>query len=268
MHFFERPLAKINSMTIFLRSASVLLFVGVIIALHAGMPASAQQKAGQTVEQYSSNSETTATYSAKDFAVDGDLSKAAWKKAKWVEFDHDPTGKTENPAVKTRVAAIWTDRYIYFAFSGRYESLNVYQGEDVSKERWELWNRDVVEVFVNPQPERISHYYEFEVAPNNQWIDLEIEKTKTPFNDAGWNSGFEHATKIDEKNHVWMTEMRIPLTAMGVEKIENGDAWRVNFFRAAGHGGDEKRTFLAWSAIPEGGTFHVPSRFGILRFLK
>ena len=48
--------------------------------------------------------------------------------------------------------------------------------------------------FSNPQPERITHYYEFEVAPNNQWIDLEIEKTKTPFNDAAWNSGFSHAT--------------------------------------------------------------------------
>jgi len=105
-------------------------------------------------------------------------------------------------------------------------------------------------------PERISHYYEFEVAPNNQWIDLEIEKTKTPFNDASWNSGFEHATKIDEKNHLWMTEMRILLSSLGVEKIHDGDLWRVNFFRTTGHGGDEKRTFLAWSLIPQGGTFH------------
>jgi hypothetical protein len=215
-----------------------------------------------------SSSEAVAIYSGSDFAPDGDLSKKVWKDAKWVEFDHDPTGKTENPAIATRVAAIWSDRYVYFAFSGRYESLNVYEGEDISKERWELWNRDVVEVFLNPRPERISHYYEFEVAPNNQWIDLEIEKTKTPFNDAGWNSGFEHATKIDAQDHLWMTEMRIPLAAVGVDKISNGDRWRANFFRAAGYGGDEKRSFLSWSPIPQGGTFHVPSRFGVLRFVK
>jgi hypothetical protein len=218
--------------------------------------------------QYLSNSETIATYSASDFVPDGDLSKAVWKRAKWIEFDHDPTGKTENPAVKTRIAAVWSERYVYFAFSGRYESLNVYEGEDVSKERWELWNRDVVEVFLNPRPERITHYYEFEVAPNNQWIDLEIEKTRTPFNDAAWNSGFEHATKIDENNHLWLTEMRIPLSAVGAEHLAGGDVWRVNFFRAAGHGGDTKRMFLAWSSIPEGGTFHVPNRFGMLRFVK
>ena len=49
--------------------------------------------------------------------------------------------------------------------------------------------------FVNPEPARVNHYYEFEVAPNNQWIDLEIDKDKTPFNDAKWNSGFDHATR-------------------------------------------------------------------------
>jgi hypothetical protein len=246
-----------------------LVFVSVAasVALTVSAGAFAQSGSGQGDAQYLSSSEAVATYSSQDFVPDGLLSKAIWNRAKWVEFDHDPTGKTENAAVKTRVA-IWSDRYIYFAFSGHYESLNVYEGEDISKERWELWNRDVVEVFLNPQPEWITHYYEFEVAPNNQWIDLEIEKTRTPFNDAAWNSGFEHATKIDEKNHLWLTEMRIPLSAVGVEKIRDGDQWRVNFFRAAGPGGDEKRTFLAWSSIPQGGTFHVPNRFGILRFVK
>jgi hypothetical protein len=252
----------------FSRTSSVLLLLAASLLLDAGSHVFAQAPSPSTDGQYFSSCETTATYSTTDFAPDGNLSKKMWKDAKWAEFDHDPTGKTENPSIKTRVAAIWSDRYIYFAFSGHYESLNIYEGEDVSKERWELWNRDVVEVFLNPRPERITHYYEFEVAPNNQWIDLEIEKTKTPFNDAGWNSGFEHATKIDEKNHIWSTEMRIPLSAIGVNKIENGATWRANFFRAAGHGGDEKRTFLAWSPIPQGGTFHVPSQFGLLRFMK
>jgi Carbohydrate family 9 binding domain-like len=250
------------------RVSIVSLSVIAVAALTVASFTFARSTSSQTDSQYFSSSETVATYSPSDFAPDADLSKGVWKRAKWAEFDHDATGKTENPSIKTRVAAAWSDRYVYFAFSGHYESLNVYEGEDISKERWELWNRDVVEVFLNPQPERISHYYEFEVAPNNQWIDLEIEKTKTPFNDASWNSGFEHETKIDEKNHLWLTEMRIPPSTVGVAKIHEGDQWRVNFFRAAGHGGDEKRTFLAWSSIPQGGTFHVPNRFGILRFVQ
>jgi len=218
--------------------------------------------------QYSSSLETSARYSAADFEPDGNLGKEVWKKASWVEFDQNKAGTTKSPAALTRVAAVWTDHFVYFAFRCRYDSLNIFEGEDASKERWELWNRDVVEVFINPQPERMTHYYEFEVAPNNQWIDLEIEKKNKPFNDASWNSGFEHATKIDAKRHIWTAEMRIPLTAINAKAIQKGGAWRVNFFRAAGQGDDTKRLFLAWSAIPQGQTFHIPSRFGILRFLK
>src|SRR5437763_1519422 len=82
-----------------------------------------------------------------------------------------------------------------------------------------MWGRDAFEVFLNSQPERVSHYFEFEVAANNQWIDLEIDKTEEPFNDASWNSGFEHATRIEARRHLWTAEMRIPLAAMNVREV-------------------------------------------------
>ena len=125
-----------------------------------------------------------------------------------------------------------------------------------------------MEVFLNPEPKRVQHYYEFEVAPNNQWVDLEIDKTKEPFNDVSWNSGFEHATRIDAHSHIWTTEIRIPIASMKVNSVHPGDQWRANFFRAAGKGADADRKFLAWSIIPEGNTFHVPTRFGLLRIVK
>jgi hypothetical protein len=126
----------------------------------------------------------------------------------------------------------------------------------------------VAEVFINPEPERVSHYYEFEVAPNNQWIDLEIDKTKTPFNDATWDSHFDHATRIDSEHQVWTSEIRIPFSPMKVEAIQPGTEWRINYYRADGPGDDSKRRFMCWSTIPEGKTFHVPTRFGILKFVK
>jgi hypothetical protein len=205
---------------------------------------------------------------AADFSLDGNLGKKPWKDANWVTFSHGMSGKADHPEQATRVASLWTDKYIYFAFSCKYDALNVFEGEDISKERWELWNRDVAEVFLNPEPERQLHYYEFEVAPNNQWIDLEITRGEKPNHDAAWNSGFEHATRVDSKNHTWTAEMRIPLASMGVSLARPGTEWRANFFRAAGKGADTQRLFLAWSTIPEGTTFHVPSRFGILRLAK
>jgi alpha-galactosidase len=217
---------------------------------------------------YTSNITITSKSLSQDFSPDGDLNKAAWKKASWAEFDHDMMGTRHYPEAATRVASRWTATHIYFAFECKYSTLNVYEGEDATKERWELWNRDVAEVFLNPQPERVPHYYEFEVAPNNQWIDLEIDKTKTPFNDAAWDSHFEHATRIDSKNHVWTCEMRIPISSMSAAAPKAGTEWRVNFFRADGPGDNSHRRFMSWSTIPEGKTFHVPERFGVLQFAK
>ncbi len=217
---------------------------------------------------YTSDARTTAKFSSKDFIPDGDLSKKVWRRAEWVKFDHDMSGQPNYPEAATEVAAFWTSTYVYFAFQCKYTELNIYAGEDPAKERWELWDRDVAEVFANPEPARVNHYYEFEVSPNNQWIDLEIDKDKDPFNDAKWDSGFEHSTRVDEKNHVWTCEMRIPLKSMNVAALKPDAEWRINYYRADGPGDDSKRRFLCWSVITEGKTFHVPARFGIIRFMK
>src|SRR4029077_2403544 len=108
---------------------AAFLFSG-LLSLAPPTLALAHLASNQTANQYLNTTETVAKYSPKDFAPDGDLSKPIWKQTPWVEFDHDPTGTIENPAVKTRVAAVWSDRYIYFAFSGHYESLNIFEGED------------------------------------------------------------------------------------------------------------------------------------------
>ena len=251
----------------------VLWKMGVLIGALAGaacslLPLSCPSQIATLAQQsYSSDMQLQARRSPVNFLPDGDLSKPPWKQAKPAEFDHDATGKSHYPEISTRVASVWTETHIYFAFWVRYDSLNVYEGEDPTVERWQLWDRDVVEVFLNPQPERVNHYYEFEVAPNNQWVDLEIDKTKEPFNDASWNSGFEHAARIDEKNRIWTAEMRIPISSINVGAIHPVTEWRANFFRAAGRGDDAHRKFLAWSMIPEGNTFHVPTRFGILKLV-
>jgi len=221
-----------------------------------------------TDNAYTSNITISSKYLDQDFAPDCDLNKNIWRHSKWVRFDHDMTGKQNYPQAETRVASCWSGAYVYFAFQCKYSTLNVYEGEDTVKERWELWNRDVAEVFINPEPARVTHYYEFEVAPYNKWIDLEIDKTKTPFTDASWNSHFDHATRIDAKKHVWTCEMRIPVSSMNAPAIQAGTEWRVNFFRADGPGDDSKRRFMSWSTIPEGKTFHVPTRFGIIKFVK
>jgi len=218
---------------------------------------------------YVSNLKMTSKFSPEDFVPDGNLQKKVWQDAERVRFDRDALGRKQFPESETQVASIWTATYVYLAYWCKYSTLNIYEGEDTAKERWELWNRDVVEAFINPQPERFNHYYEFEVAPNNQWIDLEIDLEKTPFNDAAWDSHFEHATRIDKQNHLWTCEMRIPVTMMGARLLEPGAEWRLNLYRADGPGDDTQRRFLSWSPLPgEKLTFHQPASFGIIRFVQ
>ena len=248
-----------------LKRMKIAFFLLLGLVCSVGAPSQTPQA---TAEEYKSNATLTATHSASEFVPDANLTQTVWKRAQGAEFDHSMDGKANHPTEKTRVAAVWTEKYVYFAFWCKYERLNTFEGEDTAKERWELWNKDVAEVFLNPQPERLWHYYEFEVAPNNQWVDLEITGKGIQSHDAKWNSGFEHATHVDSQNHIWTTEMRIPLSSMNVSEPKIGMEWRANFFRAAGLGGEEKRKFLSWSVIPEGTTFHAPNYFGILRLTK
>jgi hypothetical protein len=227
-----------------------------------------QTSGGAPQDPYTSSVEIEAKPAGDDFLPDADLEKRVWRRAEWVEFDHNMPGTQHYSEEKTRVAALWSETFVYFAFLCHYTVLNTFEGENINAERWELWTRDVAEVFLNPQPARVSHYFEFEVAPNNQWIDLEIDKDKTPFNDAAWNSGFAHAAGVDQAHRLWTCEMRIPVASLNVAVMPPGREWRVNFFRAAGVGDDTKRRFMAWSTIPTGDTFHVPTRFGIMRFVK
>ena len=220
------------------------------------------------IGSYMSNQKIHSMFTSQDFTPDGDLGKMLWRNVEWVKFDRDAYGGPAYPQAETAVAALWTDHSIYFAFRCKYSILHIYEGEDPAKERWELWNRDVVEVFINPEPRRVTHYYEFEVAPNNQWIDLEIDHSKSPFYDPSWASGFEHATRVNVDSHYWTCEMRIPLVSIGVRQVRAGDNWRVNFFRFDGLGDDSQRRSISWVSIPGGNTFHTPTRFGLIDYLK
>lgn len=215
---------------------------------------------------YTSNLQIDSRLLPKNVVPDGNLEKEIWRRAERTRLDYDWAGRKTQ--IDTQVASFWTPSHIYFAFWCNYSALNIYEGEDSKQERWGLWDRDVVEVFLNPKPRIMNHYYEFEVAPNNLWIDLEINLEKKPFNDAAWDSHFQHATRIDSQHHLWTCEMSLPVASMKVARVRANTKWRINFYRADGRGDDSHRHFLCWSPVlGEKPNFHVPARFGIIRFL-
>jgi len=212
----------------------------------------------------------TSQHIASDFTPDGDLSKDIWKGAPRVKYDNEVRAEKEFHDSETQVASLWTADYLYLGYRCRYRELNVFTGEDKAKERFGLWYRDTAEAFINPQPDKFNHYYEFEVAPNNQWVDLEIDLSKKPFGNVHWDSNFEHATRIDTFHHVWTAEMKIPVKSMGVNALQAGTFWRLNLYRLDGLGDDPQRRFLSWSPLQTGEnrSFHQPASFGIIKFVQ
>lgn len=126
-----------------------------------------------------------------------------------------------------------------------------------------LWDRDVCEIFIAPDPHMVEKYLELEVAPTGEWLDVAIDMTSgTRASDWKFDSHMTTAAKI-EKDRVTMA-MRIPWNQR-IHQPHHGERWRVNLFRCVGKG--PNRGYLSWqpTRTPEP-LFHVPKAFGWLVF--
>ena len=214
---------------------------------------------------YTSNYTTSAYSIPENFTPNADLNKAVWQDVPKLKLEHFRKPKSYIPRIDTQVAIVYTPSHFYLAYWCQYFEINHFKSENLDVEFWQLWDKDVVEVFINPFPEQINTYFEFEVAPNNQWIDLAINLDNEPVLNVNWDSGFTHATRIYTKT--WVCEMSIPVKSMGLKQIDPGMNWRINFYRCDGIGNVDQRRLLAWSPTLDN-SFHIPQRFGTIHFQK
>ena len=194
-----------------------------------------------------------------------DPASAFWQASHAVYMEKDRFGKSV-PSYRTEVHTRWTKNYLYFLFVCPYQQLYLKPSPDSQKETNELWNWDVAEVFLGSDFKNIQRYKEFEISPQGEWIDLDIDLRK-PHHEEGWtwNSGFEVKARIDPSAHVWYGAMRIPFSALDSRPVAAGDTLRINLFRSQGPPAHHQE--VAWQA-PMNKTFHVPERFGLIKFVK
>ncbi|HYO99643.1 MAG TPA: carbohydrate-binding family 9-like protein [Pyrinomonadaceae bacterium] len=128
-----------------------------------------------------------------------------------------------------------------------------------------LWDRDVCELFVAPRADDVGRYFEFEVAPTGEWLDLAVRmKAEGRETDWGFYSGMRAAARIAADSVT--VALSVPWDAFGVAAPRAGERWRVNLYRCVGAG--ETRGYIAWqpTLAPEP-NFHVPEKFGWLHFI-
>ena len=173
-----------------------------------------------------------------------------------------PTGRGRilTRSEKPKSASCGPRKLLYLRFECRYRELFVFEDSDSNGRRDHLWDRDVAEAFLQPDPSRERYYREFEVSPNGMWIDLDI----FPGGLADLKSGMKRSVFLDEKAQRWAAELAIPMKAL-TTNFDPKAVWRANFYRVEGK--EEPRAYLAWrpTGTPEP-NFHVPAAFGRLRF--
>ena len=205
-----------------------------------------------------------ATRADADVALEADPASPFWRNAHSVFAEVDNQGWLER-AYRTEVRFRWTRENIYFLFICPYKHLYLNPKPDASHETYELWKWNVAEVFIGTDFQNIKRYKEFEISPQGEWVDLDIN-LDNPHHEEGWvwNSGFEHAARMDESKHIWYAAMRIPFAALGVPEASVGQKFRVNFYRTEGTPANAAE--IMWRPTMSK-TFHTPESFGVLELV-
>ncbi|MCU0248095.1 MAG: carbohydrate-binding family 9-like protein [Bryobacter sp.] len=200
-------------------------------------------------------------HDSKNHPLTADPEAPHWKQVAPVIAENDQRGNPV-PNHRTEIRSFWNDRYVHFLFTCPYRRLNLKPNPTSSEETNKLWEWDVAEVFIGADYKNIRHYREYQVSPQGEWVDLDIDRDH-PLPEGGWkwNSGFQVMARIDEKNQVWYGEMKIPLRSITLHPVREGATMRVNFYRLQGPG--PRRRMIAWQPTNADG-YHVPEMFGTI----
>jgi hypothetical protein len=204
-------------------------------------------------------------FAAKDVAPSADPKSAFWKGIKPVVATKSNLG-VELPSNRTEILVRWTEQNLYVLMVCPYEELYVNPKPVTATETNKLWERDVAEIFVGADFDKIHQYREYQVSPQGEWVDLDID-TKKPLPEGGWkwDSKMKTVARIDSKAKIWYGEFQIPMASITAKKIEAGMKLRGNFYRF--QGGPPERKMVAW--LPTGRVNnHTPEAFGVLELVK
>jgi hypothetical protein len=200
------------------------------------------------------------TKSGADWEPAAELSRN-WRAADAISLTSDFYGKPV-PLQPTLVRSRWTAGNLYLLYVCPYRQLHLRPRPVTQAETNKLWDWDVAEAFIGTDFEHIGKYKEFEVSPQGEFVDLDID-VDNPKSAKGiaWQSGFKVRARVDAKRQIWYGEMRIPFSSLGVVDPKPGTELRLGLFRI--EGGEPNRVYVAWQ--PTGAkSFHVPRAFGRL----
>ena len=201
----------------------------------------------------------------KDFDIKN-LGDPIWGSAEQVELGTYWSGQTAPVGRHFTTHLLWSRTAFYVRFVGvQDEPLVITDTPDLSKKSIGMWDRDVCEIFIAPNKMTPNKYFEFEIAPNGEWLDLRIEVLPGKrLTDWKYASGMTSEARM-EKGKI-ISAIKVKWKALGTTP-NAGDTWRGNLFRCVGK--DPDRGYLAWQpTMTKEPAFHVPDKFGWFEFIR
>ncbi len=203
-------------------------------------------------------------FAAQDAPLAANPDSAFWRAASPVLVETDNFGQRA-PGHRTEVRSRWTASNLYFQFTCHYRDLYLHPRPSRSMETNGLWDWDVAEIFIGSDFQNIRRYREFEMSPQSEWLDIDIDLSRPrPADGWTWNSGFAVTAVIDAKNNIWYGAMRIPYRSLDEHAAAPGRLLRFNFYREQGP--PARRVEIAWQPTMQR-SYHVPECFGILKLI-
>lgn len=202
-------------------------------------------------------------YVGNDFSID-ELDGKAWSQASEVLIDKYWSGKTAPKGRRFKAKLLWSNQALYVRFeANQKEPLVMSDAPNLTSKTRGLWDRDVCEIFLAPNKNEFRKYFEFEIAPNGEWIDLGIyQKRDERITDWDYVSGMKSASKIEKEKVI--TAIKVEWKAFG-KAPKRGDIWLGNILRCVG--ASATRGYLTWQpTFTKEPSFHVPEKFGEFEF--
>ena len=204
--------------------------------------------------------------------IDARLDERAWREApaaggfhfnSWKQGDKEPTV----------ARLLWDDKNLYVSYYCHDRHISAF----VTQRHGPVSGDDCVEIFVSPNPARVTNYYTFEINA----IGTMLNRCRTDWwkgpptwepEGVRWRTSYHAQPRKEESagDDHWIVELAIPFRNFARDAAHtpprHGDVWRLNLFRT---GGVTNRQSSTWSPIaPPARSFHTPEAFGQVRFLK
>ena len=203
-------------------------------------------------------------FAKKDPVLSADPKTKFWKDVAPILATKNNMG-VETPGHRTEIRARWTAGNLYVLMTCPYEELYLIPNPVTNAETNKLWEHDAAEIFIGADFDKIHRYREYQVSPQGEWVDLDIDSKLFLPDGWKWDSGMKVKARIDAQAKVWYGEFQIPLSSITEKPVKVGTMMRGNFYRFQGP--PPNRKAVAWVQT-ERASNHTPEKFAKIQFVK